>query len=140
MINGLVCNLTLRGETVELIGLPGVHRDDLTKPFLSTLPARPDTPTLRIILSHYPDAIRQVAYLKPDLILAGHTHGGQICLPGGIPLLTHDTLPKSMSKGLHRLHDTWLLVGRGFGFSTWLFRTFCPAEVIEITLTAVAAN
>jgi len=46
------------------------------------------------------------------LVIAGHTHGGQICLPGGIPLLTHDDLPKQMSSGSHQIDDTLLIVSR----------------------------
>ena len=142
LINGGLECLTIHHTPIELIGLPGVHREDLTARFISRLPPpAPDSPsghraTLRIILSHYPDALPQIAHLRPDLVLAGHTHGGQVCLPGGIPILTHDSLPRRTCKGIHRIHDTWLLVGKGFGFSTWPFRTFCPAEIIEITLAA----
>ena len=56
---------------------------------------------------------------------------------GGYPLMTHDSLPKRMSQGVHRTHGTWLIVGRGFGFSTWPFRLFCPAEVIEVRFARV---
>jgi hypothetical protein len=79
--------------------------------------------------------IRSCASLTPDLFLAGHTHGGQICLPGRIPIIRHDSLARRFWLGIHRVHGTWLVVNRGIGFSTALqLRLFCPAEVVEIRL------
>ena len=72
--------------------------------------------------------------MAPDIILSGHTHGGQICLPGQIPIIKHTTLPARYVTGVHRFGDMWLVIGRGFGFATWQLRVFCPAEVIELTL------
>ena len=89
----------------------------------------------RIVLAHYPDLITSSAAMRPDLYLAGHTHGGQICLPGGRAILTHDHLPRHLCKGAHELGDgTCLVVNRGLGFATIPLRMFCPAEVIEIVL------
>ena len=119
---------------VELIALPGPLRESLPPGFASTQP--PKTPGVpRIVLSHFPDHIKRLAALHADVFLAGHTHGGQMCLPNGIPLLRHDSLPRRLTTGLHRLADTWLVVNRGLGFSSFACRTFCPAEVIEIRLT-----
>jgi predicted MPP superfamily phosphohydrolase len=124
----------INGGRIELIGLPGADRLDLDERFLRTLPPKtPDMP--RLVLCHYPDLIRQTRDLKPDLYLAGHTHGGQICLPGGHALMTHDSLPKRMCKGAHDVEGTCLIVNRGFGFTTVPLRVFCPAEVVEIVLS-----
>jgi hypothetical protein len=118
---------------IELIGLPGVDRIDLDERFLHTLPPRqPGVP--RIILCHYPDLIRQSAHVKADLYLAGHTHGGQICLPNGQAIFTHDSLPKRLCKGSHDVEGTCLIVNRGFGFTTIPLRIFCPAEVVEVVM------
>jgi predicted MPP superfamily phosphohydrolase len=121
------------GATVELIGFPGLARTDLDAHFVAAQPPKAPN-SLRIILSHYPDHFPRARPLQPDLYLAGHTHGGQICLPGGIPLLTHDKLPRRYGKGIHRLSDSWLIVSRGLGFASEIpVRLFCPAEVAEIT-------
>ena len=123
------------GAGIEIIGLPCVSRRDLDERFLDSLPER-DASTLRIVMSHYPDHLKRVLPLRPDLIFAGHTHGGQVCLPGGRPIITHDRLPGSMCKGIHRVDQSWFIVSRGFGFATLPIRLFCPAEVLEIVRRA----
>jgi predicted MPP superfamily phosphohydrolase len=66
--------------------------------------------------------------------LAGHTHGGQICGPGGLALTWNDSMARRYCKGVHRYRDTWLVVSRGMGFSQLPLRLFCPPEAIEIRL------
>jgi predicted MPP superfamily phosphohydrolase len=128
-----------RGATIELIGLPGVHRKDLTQDVLDSLPRRDGSSAradLRIVLSHFPDHLRRTGeILRPDLFFAGHTHGGQCCLPGRIPILRHDSLPRRLCSGVHRVGDTWLVVCRGIGTTTIPLRVFCPPEVLELKLT-----
>jgi hypothetical protein len=122
--------------TLELIGLVGVDRLDLNTHWLRSLgPKAPHS--ARIVLSHYPDQIRKCKFLQPDLFLAGHTHGGQICMPGRTPILRHDDLPRRHWSGIHRAYGTWLVVSRGMGFTALQMRLFCPAEVIEICLRGV---
>jgi predicted MPP superfamily phosphohydrolase len=121
------------GATIDLIGSPGVLRGDNEAAILAFTPPRIEN-SLRLLISHYPDTIRQLHVLRPDVMLSGHTHGGQACLPGGIPIITHDTLPRRFASGVHRLCNTWLVVGRGLGFATRQFRVFCPGEVIELVL------
>jgi len=120
--------------SLEILGLVGIDRLDLNMHWMRSIGPKPPQ-TVRIVLSHFPDLIRPSVALKPDLFLAGHTHGGQICLPGRIPIIRHDSLPRKFWLGIHRAHGTWLVVNRGMGFSTALqLRLFCPAEVIEIRL------
>jgi len=121
---------------VELIGAPGVGRIDLDDEFINHIPPH-QSGALRIALSHYPDQIRRLSRLKPQLMFAGHTHGGQVCFPNGFPVMTHDSLPKSQSHGIHKFDQTQLIIGRGLGFSTLPVRAFCPAEVIEVIVEAV---
>ncbi len=120
------------GAKVELIGLGGIARDELDVRFIASQP--PKSPgTLRIVLSHFPDHFRRIRPLNADFFLAGHTHGGQICLPAGWPLITHDRMPRCHSKGVFRFDDTWYIVSRGLGFAGVPVRINCPAEVAEIT-------
>lgn len=126
------------GGTIELIGLEGILRRDLTEKWVRSIPPRSDQPaTVRIVLSHYPDHLKRTQSLQADVFLAGHTHGGQICLPGGIPILRHDTFPRRLCTGVHRVGNTWLVVGRGIGSTGLPLRVFCPPEMIQIHLVRV---
>jgi uncharacterized protein len=55
-----------------------------------------------VLLSHTPEIYRQAAHAGFDLMLSGHTHGGQICLPGGVPILLEADLPRAFSAGAWR--------------------------------------
>jgi predicted MPP superfamily phosphohydrolase len=117
--------------TIELIGIRSVHRKDLCDAFLRSVPPlEPSVP--RMVLSHFPDSIRRLTELEAHVVLAGHTHGGQVCLPGGLPIITHDSLPRRMSRGVHAFGDKLLVVNRGFGYANLPLRVFCPPEVIEL--------
>lgn len=127
---------TPRGGRVELIGLPGRRRRELSKNFLRRMPEKePGVP--RIVLSHFPDHLRRADSLEAELFLAGHTHGGQVCFPTGRPILTHDTLPPPLATGTHRVGRTWLVVSRGLGSTGLPIRAFCAPEVVEITLSGM---
>ena len=78
-----------------------------------------------------------------DLLLAGHTHGGQVCLPWYGSLVTNCGIDRARVKGLHR-HPAagsddparpWLHVSGGLGTSPWApFRLFCRPEASLLTL------
>lgn len=147
LLNGVRARVPVGDATVELIGMPGAFRKDLPPDWAASIgPPADDRDgagprrSIRVVLSHYPDHFARVgSVLKPDLFLAGHTHGGQVCLPGGFPIIKHDSLPRRHSNGVSRIGDCWMVVGRGFGSTTLPFRLFCPPEVIEIRLLSVPA-
>jgi uncharacterized protein len=58
--------------------------------------------SMSILLSHTPEIYRQAAHSGFDLMLSGHTHGGQICLPGGIPIFLEADLPRAFGAGAWR--------------------------------------
>ena len=58
--------------------------------------------SVSVLLSHTPEIYRQAAHAGFDLMLSGHTHGGQICLPGGIPILLEANLPRVFGAGAWR--------------------------------------
>jgi predicted MPP superfamily phosphohydrolase len=58
-----------------------------------------------ILLSHTPEIYRQAAHAGFRLLLCGHTHGGQICLPGSIPITLDSTLPRRFGSGAWKYHD-----------------------------------
>ncbi len=103
-----------------------------------------------IVASHYPEMAQACAAVGVDLFLAGHTHGGQICLPNlarslagkpvGInnpyshPLATHSNTGRKYASGLCRQGDTLVYTSRGLGHTVVPIRIFCPPEVTRFTL------
>lgn len=85
-----------------------------------------------VILTHNPDSVPLLEEFPGDIILCGHTHGGQINLPW---LWKKFTLLENMKykRGLFRLNDKWLYVNRGVG-SVMQFRWFATPEITLITL------
>jgi uncharacterized protein len=69
------------------------------------------------------------------LIVVGHTHGGQVCVPGFGALVTNSDLDRRRAKGLSRYGDSWLHVSAGLGTSPYApFRFACPPEATLLTL------
>jgi uncharacterized protein len=73
------------------------HTDDIEKAAAHIPEGR-----IKILLSHTPEIYRQAAHAGFDLMLSGHTHGGQICLPGGFPILLEADLPRTFGAGAWR--------------------------------------
>jgi predicted MPP superfamily phosphohydrolase len=71
--------------------------------------------SVAIGLVHSPEVVSEWVLAGYDLVLAGHTHGGQICVPGWGALVTNSSLPADMAAGLTRLGGTWLHVSPGLG-------------------------
>ncbi len=93
-------------------------------------------PSSKILLSHNPDIVlnKQSELISSfDLMLCGHTHGGQICLPGGKALITR-TKQKRHVSGLSTFGSTSVYVNRGVGYGGLPYRTFCRPEILAITL------
>ncbi|MBN1766643.1 MAG: metallophosphoesterase family protein, partial [Sedimentisphaerales bacterium] len=99
-----------------------------------------DPKLFTLAICHYPEVAEPLAAAGIDLILFGHTHGGQICLPGGIPIISHSRTRFKYFAGLSRIKDTVIYTTRGLGATLIPTRTFCPAEITRITLHQGSAN
>ena len=82
-----------------------------------------------ILLAHTPEIYRQAAHAGFDLLLSGHTHGGQICLPGRIPITLDSVLPRRMGRGAWRHHGMHGYTSVGTGSSVVPVRFNCPPEI-----------
>jgi predicted MPP superfamily phosphohydrolase len=89
---------------------------------------------VKVLLSHSPETYKQAAQLGFDLQLSGHTHGGQICLPGGRVLIHDGTSPRRLFKGPWREGKLQGYTSRGTGGTGLPVRLNCPAEVTLHTL------
>jgi predicted MPP superfamily phosphohydrolase len=82
-----------------------------------------------ILLSHAPEVYRQAARAGFDVMLCGHTHGGQICLPGGYPVTVDGDVPRRMGRGPWRRHGMQGYTSPGAGTSIVDVRINCPPEI-----------
>jgi hypothetical protein len=82
-----------------------------------------------ILLSHTPEIYRQAAHANFNLMLSGHTHGGQICLPGSIPIKLEAVLPRRMGAGSWQYHNMTGYTSVGAGSSVVAVRLNCPPEI-----------
>src|SRR5262249_41009382 len=82
-----------------------------------------------ILLSHTPEIYRQAAHAGFDLLLSGHTHGGQICLPGSIPITLSSILPRCFGAGAWKYHNMAGFTSTRVGCSIVPVRINCPPEI-----------
>ncbi|MBE7556315.1 MAG: metallophosphoesterase [Anaerolineales bacterium] len=87
-----------------------------------------------ILLAHEPDLADNFALDgRISLQLSGHSHGGQVRLPGiGAPILPY--LGRKYDQGLYRVREMWVYTTRGIGLGPVPTRFNCPPEITEITL------
>jgi predicted MPP superfamily phosphohydrolase len=114
-------------QQIYLAGIDDAHffrMDNIEK---AALPIPDDS--FSILLSHTPEVYRQAAHANFDLMLSGHTHGGQICLPGSIPIKLEAVLPRKMGSGSWRYHNMIGYTSVGAGSSVVPVRLNCPPEI-----------
>ena len=125
---------------VELAGMddPHIRHDDPAVP----VPANGEVPArlrLGVVHSPYRRALDAFAGNGYDLVLAGHTHGGQVRLPGVGALVTNCDLPRDRVRGLSRWGSSWLHVSAGLGTSKYApFRFACRPEASLLTVVPKA--
>jgi predicted MPP superfamily phosphohydrolase len=131
----VLCNAAHRirvdGSELWMVGMDDVlvRRGDLPL----ALSGVPD-PAFKVLLVHEPDFADEAALFQIDLQLSGHTHGGQVCLPGIGPLLL-PILGRKYPMGLYRVRETWLYTNRGLGMARPAIRLNCRPEITLFTLT-----
>jgi predicted MPP superfamily phosphohydrolase len=87
-----------------------------------------------ILLSHSPEFYQHAAHAGFDLMLCGHTHGGQICLPSGIPIIYDAPCPRKLARGPWKYHQLQGYTSVGAGSSIVDVRLNCLPEVALHTL------
>ncbi len=115
------------GARIHLAGVDDAHfyRMDNLDRALADVPEDAFT----ILLSHTPELWRQAAHSGIDLMLSGHTHGGQICLPRGVPIFLSARLPRRLGRGAWRHHGLVGYTSVGCGASVVPVRFNCPPEI-----------
>jgi uncharacterized protein len=122
------CEALTRGDQrIHLAGIDDAHfyqADDIEI-------AAADIPKgdFSILLSHTPEVYHQAAEAGFDLMLSGHTHGGQLCLPGSIPIKLEAALPRKIGAGAWKYLGMAGYTSVGVGTSILPVRLNCPPEV-----------
>jgi predicted MPP superfamily phosphohydrolase len=122
------CETIVRNDQrIHLAGIDDAHYyrvDNIEKAAL-TIPHD----EFSILLSHTPEIYRQAAHADFNLLLSGHTHGGQICLPGSIPITLDSVLPRYMASGPWKYHNMLGYTSVGVGSCIVAVRLNCPPEI-----------
>jgi len=114
------------GETLELAGLRY-----WTRRVADIAPVLRGVATPVLLVAHDPRRLAEAAALDVAAVLAGHTHGGQVVLPG-VGAIAARKFP--VAAGLASRENTWMFVSRGVGTVVLPCRLGCPPEVALVTL------
>ncbi len=110
---------------------------------------RPDAPAaltgaggIRVVLMHAPSGLLDLAKERFDLALCGHTHGGQLALPGGVPIVVpHGRLSRRYSRGRHEVGEgRTLVVSVGVGCVVLPLRLYADPEIVVCNLTTATGT
>lgn len=122
------CDAIVRGnQRIFLAGIDDAHFYRVDNIEKAAFPIPEDV--FSVLLSHTPEVYRQAAHANFNLMLSGHTHGGQICLPGSIPIKLEAVLPRRMGAGAWRYHNMTGYTSVGAGSSVLPVRLNCPPEI-----------
>lgn len=115
------------GQTLYLAGIDDAHyyRMENFHRAAHEIPAD----ACSILLSHTPESYRHAAHAGFNLMLSGHTHGGQICLPGGVPLIIDADCPRALARGAWKYHGLIGYTSAGAGSCIVDVRLNCPPEL-----------
>jgi predicted MPP superfamily phosphohydrolase len=116
-----------QGEVIHLAGIDDPHyyrADNLEK----AADAIPDG-AVSVLLAHSPEIYRHAAHADFDVMLCGHTHAGQICLPGGLPLICNARCPRAFCRGNWAYHGMIGYTSAGSGSCVVDVRLNCPPEI-----------
>ena len=143
-LDNTAASLTVGGERIDLFGVDDAHRgwDDLDAlpAAIDALGARPgDVPVLGVTHAPYQRVLNAFTDLGADAILGGHTHGGQVCIPGFGAIVANCDIPLKQAKGLstwsHSGRTVPLNVSAGCGHSIYApIRFACRPEATLLTL------
>lgn len=126
------------GQALDVIGFTWSYGAKLDRHLPNNIAAAGDVPLLGI--AHYPESFYKHPLPQIDLVVAGHTHGGQLCDTKGLPLRAFGSLTREQARGgLHTRYDGKpLYISRGIGMSKIPLRLNCPAEITLLLLKGSA--
>jgi predicted MPP superfamily phosphohydrolase len=131
--------IPFKDRRIVLCGIGMEFQSAAARAAAQELDALPGSDDVRILLAHYPDAYLLLPRpSRTDLVIAGHTHGGQVQVPWFGPPITLSGVPRAVAAGgLHELDGRRLYVSRGVGVERgWAprVRFNCPPEITLLEL------
>lgn len=137
VLNNETVTIYRKGEHIAVTGT-----DDPSNYYTEQITAALEEKTrdFKIVLAHSPEIYDTAADNGYNLYLCGHTHGGQICLPGGIPIFTHLRTGRSYCKGMWSYAGMKGYTSSGCGTSGIPLRFNCQSEIPLIELRALRAG
>jgi predicted MPP superfamily phosphohydrolase len=115
------------GVDFHLLGVDDPHHFETAAVSNATEGVAPNG--FRLLISHSSEVYQEAERLGIDCMLNGHTHGGQICLPGGWPILNHADAPRAFCSGPWRFGKLVGYTSRGSGCTGLPIRFNCPPEI-----------
>ncbi len=131
LINEHVC-LERGAEKIYLVGIDDCHYYAAAE--LAEAQEGIADGAFKILVSHSPELYAEASDAGFSLYLAGHTHAGQLCLPGGIALMSRTPGPRMLIRGKWEYRDMVGYTSSGAGSAGVAARFFCPPEVALLTL------
>jgi predicted MPP superfamily phosphohydrolase len=115
------------GEVIHLAGLddPHYYRADNLEKAADAIPEG----AISVLLVHSPEIYRHAAHADFNVMLCGHTHAGQICLPDGLPVLCNARCPRAFCRGSWTYHGMTGYTSAGSGACLVDVRLNCPPEI-----------
>lgn len=129
-LNNQTGKLEINAQTINFTGVDDPHlgRETFSVSSAENLITLSHAPYLRVL--------DEFVKMKAKLIFSGHTHGGQVCLPGGKAIITNCDLPASQAQGLSYYKQTPLHVSGGMGANIFTpIRLFCPPSATLINIS-----
>jgi len=126
LLNEQVC-IERQGEVLHLAGVddPHFYRADNLEKAADPIPDG----DVSILLAHSPEIYQHAAHADFNVLLCGHTHGGQICLPGGLPVMCNASCPRAFCRGSWTYHGMTGYTSSGSGACLVDVRLNCPPEI-----------
>lgn len=140
-----VAEVSINGRKLTIGGVELAFRTGAPQAIVHRLETEPGDGDIRILLAHRPDvALGLPPRSRIDLVVAGHTHGGQIVVPGYGPPVTLSKVPRNVAAGgLHQITENPIYVSRGVGCEHGeapRVRFLCPPEVSIVEIAGADLN
>lgn len=128
-------NVVIRNKNKSGINLIGIDSLDKGSPNIESALGTIDDKTFNIVLTHAPDILDMLPANTVDVVLAGHSHGGQVDFMF-YKVLNDKQYAQKYVSGTHQVNNTKLFISNGFGTTKFDMRLFAPPQLLVLNLKA----